>query len=294
MKKKLLITGADGQLGQELRVLEKEFPQFEFLFTNRHILPLDHLQAITDFVEQHRPDACINCAAYTAVDKAETERELAFKINGDAVGLLAAECKKINSPFIHISTDYVFDGSAGAPIREDHPVNPVNAYGASKLLGEQLALKNNPGSVIVRTSWVYSRFGNNFVKTMLRLMGEREQLNVVADQYGSPTYAADLAGALLKMMTLLTGPDCRQEDFAGIYHYANTGIITWHVFADAIRALSGSACKVQPITTDEYPTPAKRPVYSAMDTRKIQNTFNLEIPFWKDSLQNCLQLLVGQ
>lgn len=294
MKKKLLITGADGQLGQEIRQREKEFPEFEFMFTSRHNLPLNNLEAITHYFEEHRPNGCINCAAYTAVDKAENEKELAFLINGEAVGRLASECRKLNIPFLHISTDYVFDGTVHEPLSEEHPVNPVNAYGASKLLGEQLALKNNPGSVIVRTSWVYSRFGNNFVKTMLRLMGEREELNVVADQYGSPTYAADLAAALLKIMTNLTSPDCRIDDFAGIYHYANAGIITWHTFADVIRERSGSACRVNPITTDQYPTPAKRPAFSVMDTRKIQNRFKLEIPFWKDSLQKCLQFLIGQ
>jgi len=294
MKKKILVTGANGQVGQELKRLSTSYPGFEFLFTTRETLSFEITDTIISYFKANQIDLCINCAAYTAVDKAETEKETAFQVNGEAVGVLATECHKRNIPLIHISTDYVFDGTATTPISEENAVSPVNAYGASKLKGEELALKNNPLTVIVRTSWVYSQFGNNFVKTMLRLMKEREQLNVVADQFGGPTYAADLAEALLKIASLLSESGAVPESFAGRYHYANTGKISWFEFADAIRELSGSKCAVHPIATEQFPTPAKRPAYSVMDTRKIQNTFQIEIPFWKDSLQRCLQLLLKQ
>ncbi len=292
MKKKILVTGANGQVGQELRQLSLIHPEFDFLFTTRETLSLENLEEIPVFFGKNQFDICINCAAYTAVDKAESEKELAFRINGEAPGRIASECRKMNIPLIHISTDYVFDGTATSPLREDDPVNPVNAYGASKLSGEELALKNNPDTVIVRTSWVYSSFGNNFVKTMLRLMRERKELNVVADQFGAPTYAADLASALLSIASVLTKPGNSLEHYAGIYHYANEGKISWYDFAESIRVLSGSPSVVHPIPTEQFPTPAKRPAYSVMDTRKIRETFGLEIPFWKDSLKRCLQILL--
>ena len=196
-------------------------------------------------------------------------------------------CKEHNTTFIHISTDYVFDGTATAPYKEDDPVSPVNLYGASKLKGEELAIQNNPHSIIIRTSWVYSSFGNNFVKTMLRLMSERESINVVSDQQGCPTYAADLAEAIMQIIQsnviIKTSP---------IFNYSNTGAINWYQFALAIKELSGSKCTVNPIAASQYPTPAKRPQYSVMDTNKIQQTFNLHIPEWKDSLENCLKILL--
>jgi dTDP-4-dehydrorhamnose reductase len=292
MKKNVLVTGANGQLGQELRQLSSGHPEFDFLFTTRETLSLENPEGISAFFGKNKFDICINCAAYTAVDKAESEKERAFRINGEAVGRIASECRKIKIPFIHISTDYVFDGTATSPLREDDPVNPVNAYGASKLSGEELALKNNPATVVIRTPWVYSSFGNNFVKTMLRLMRERKELNVVSDQFGAPTYAADLASALIKIATVLTQPGNSSEHHAGIYHYANEGKISWYDFAESIRVLSGSPCVVHPIPTEQFPTPAKRPAYSVMDTRKIRETFGLEIPFWKDSLKRCLQILL--
>jgi dTDP-4-dehydrorhamnose reductase len=191
-----------------------------------------------------------------------------------------------NATFIHISTDYVFDGTATIPYTEDFPVAPVNTYGATKLKGEELAALENPSSIIIRTSWVYSSFGNNFVKTMLRLMKEREQLNVVSDQLGCPTYAADLADAIMKIIG--SGKAGSQP---GIYNYSNTGVINWYQFAECIRELSGSNCVVNPIPSSSYPTPAKRPAYSVMDTTKIQQTFGVAIPDWKDSLKKCLALL---
>ena len=285
--KNILVTGANGQLGKEMQVIAAVYPACHFLFVTKEQLSIDDIDAVKGYFNANKIDVCVNCAAYTAVDKAETETAKAFLINADAVGNLAAVCAAQHALFIHISTDYVFDGTAITPYKEDHPVNPVNAYGASKLKGEELALQNNPDAVIIRTSWVYSSFGNNFVKTMLRLMSEKESINVVADQVGCPTYAADLAAAIMKII------DQFFEDKinAGIYNFSNQGIINWHQFAVAIKELSGSNCIVNPIPAAQYPTPAKRPNYSVLDTAKIQQTFNVTIPEWKDSLQKCLKLL---
>lgn len=285
-KKTILVTGANGQLGNEMRVISSAYPAYNFLFVTKDDLPIDDIDVVKKYFENHSIDYCVNCAAYTAVDKAETEPEKAMLINATAVGNLAIVCKTYNTQFIHISTDYVFDGTATVPYKEDHPVAPVNTYGATKLKGEELAQQNNPNSIIIRTSWVYSSFGNNFVKTMLRLMKEKEQLNVVSDQQGCPTYAADLATAIMQIIT-----SNKISEHPGIYNYSNTGVINWHQFAVAIKELSGSKCGVNPIPASNYPTPAKRPAYSVMDTAKIQQTFNIEIPFWKDSLQKCLSIL---
>ena len=285
-KKIILVTGANGQLGNEMRVASASYASYNFLFVTKDELPIDDMDAVKKYFADHPIDYCVNCAAYTAVDKAETEPEKALLINATAVGNLAAVCKASNALFIHISTDYVFDGTATVPYTEDHPVAPVNTYGATKLKGEELAQQNNPGSIIIRTSWVYSSFGNNFVKTMLRLMKEREQLNVVSDQEGCPTYAADLANAIMQIIT-----SGKAFEHPGIYNYSNTGVINWYQFAASIKELSGSKCVVHPIPSSNYPTPAKRPSYSVMDTAKIQQIFNIVIPFWKDSLQKCLPLI---
>ncbi len=282
----ILVTGANGQLGNEMQVIAASCPHYDFLFVTKDQLPIEDNAAVRHYFTANNIEACINCAAYTAVDKAETETASAFLVNADAVGNLAAVCKKQHALFIHISTDYVFDGTATTPYKEDHPVNPVNAYGASKLRGEELALQNNPDSIIIRTSWVYSSFGNNFVKTMLRLMSERESINVVDDQVGSPTYAADLAAAIMPIIDQSLAGKIN----AGIYNFSNKGVITWHQFATAIKELSGSHCIVNPIPAAQYPTPAKRPNYSVLDTTKIQQTFNVAIPEWKASLEKCLKL----
>ncbi len=286
--KTILITGANGQLGNEMQAIAASSPNYNFLFTDKEELAIDDLNALQEFFKLQPIYFCVNCAAYTAVDKAESEMELANRINGLAVGYLAAVCKENNSGFIHISTDYVFDGAADSPYVENHPVNPVNAYGTTKLNGEVLAQQNNPATIIIRTSWVYSFFGNNFVKTMLRLMKERESLNVVSDQLGCPTYAADLAAAIMKIIE----SNSTEKNIAGIYHYSNRGVTNWHEFAMAIKEFSGSNCIVNPITTSQYPTPAKRPQYSVMDTSKIQQTFNLQIPEWKESLKICIDKLL--
>jgi dTDP-4-dehydrorhamnose reductase len=296
----VLITGANGQLGNELRVLSAAYPAYDFLFVTRDELEISDPTAVKKYFDSDKIDYCINCAAYTAVDKAETEKEKAFHVNADAVGYLAKACEKHKVQLIHVSTDYVFDGTATEPIEENEHVSPLGVYGMSKLRGEQLAISNNENTIIIRTSWVYSSFGNNFVKTMLRLMKEKESINVVSDQRGCPTYAADLAAAIMKIVKQTT--DDRSQTtgglrsivgrLPGIYNYSNTGIISWYEFALAIKELSKSKCIVNPIPTAQYPTPAKRPQYSVLDTTKIQQTFNIVIPEWKESLQKCLGILL--
>ena len=294
-KKTILVTGANGQLGSEMQTIALDYSAYDFLFVTRNELPIDDEAALEKYFSKHRIDYCVNCAAYTAVDKAETETEKAFLINGAAVGNLAKYCKAQGAVFIHISTDYVFDGTSTNPYKEEDTVNPVNLYGASKLMGEELAILNNPNSIIIRTSWVYSSSGNNFVKTMLRLMKERESIQVVSDQMGCPTYAADLASAIMQIIEQLkinTDVLNQEGTVAHIFNYSNQGVINWYQFALAIKELSGSACEVNPILSSQYPTPAKRPQYSVMDTSKIQQTFHLVIPNWKNSLQNCIALLL--
>ena len=289
--KTILVTGANGQLGREMQVIATTYPAYDFTFVTKEELPIDDIAAVKTYFAAHSIDVCVNCAAYTAVDKAETDIEKANAINGTAVGNLAALCKQYNVLFIHISTDYVFDGTAASPYQINHPVSPVNAYGASKLLGEELALKNYPAAIIIRTSWVYSSFGNNFVKTMIRLMKDRDSLNVVADQEGCPTYAADLANAI---MQIIEQPSTILNNLlqpSTIFHYSNKGAINWYQFAVAIKEISGSNCVVNPIPSSQYPTPAKRPGYSVMDTSKIVETFQIVIPEWRDSLQRCMEIL---
>lgn len=294
-KKTILVTGANGQLGSEMRVVSQSHTAYDFLFVTKEEFNIEDAETVKQYFQLHSIDYCVNCAAYTAVDKAESDVETAMRINATAVGNLAAICKEQNARFIHISTDYVFDGTATVPYKEDDPVSPVNMYGASKLKGEVLAVENNPEAIIIRTSWVYSAFGNNFVKTMLRLMKDRESLNVVSDQQGCPTYAADLASAIMKIIIQLEHPSKGLIDTLSastIFNYSNCGVITWYQFADAIRELSQSNCKVNPIPAAQYPTPAKRPQYSVMDTTKIQQAFDLKIPEWKTSLEECIRLLV--
>lgn len=284
---KIIVTGANGQLGKEIRTLATAYPAFQFIFLSREDLPIHHFETVRNFFEITKPQFCINCAAYTAVDKAEEEKELAFQINAEAVGVLAAVCKKYSARFIHISTDYVFDGTAATPYKEDAVTNPVNTYGATKLKGEQEALQYNPSSIIIRTSWVYSEFGKNFVKTMMKLMSEREELKVVNDQVGSPTYAADLAEAILQIITASQISDTNWRP--GMYHFSNSGIISWYDFAAAIKEISGSKCNILPIPSSNFPTPAKRPSYSVFDKEKIQKTFGIVLKDWKESLRQCIR-----
>ena len=280
----VLVTGSNGQVGKELQQLASQYPQFRFVFASREDLPLHHFGLAENFFIGIHPQYCINCAAYTAVDKAESEPELATLVNGEAVGHLAALCKKYSTKLIHISTDYVFDGQQERPYTETDPTAPVSVYGRTKLLGEQLCLKEDPEAIIIRTAWVYSEFGNNFVKTMMRLMRDRMELNVVNDQIGAPTYAADLAKAILEIIST-------EKWIPGIYHYSNSGKISWYDFAEKICELIGSACKINPIPTSQYPTPAKRPFFSLLNTSKISETYAVEVPDWEQSLNKCIERL---
>ena len=283
----ILVTGANGQLASELKELSANLSGFKFLFTSKEDLPIEDLIALKSYFQNQSIQYCINCAAYTAVDKAESECEKAFLINAEAVGNLAAICKIHNSKFIHISTDYVYDGSTATPLKETDSTGPLNIYGNSKLKGEVIALTNNPASLVIRTSWVYSSYGANFVKTMLRLFKEKEQLNVVSDQVGSPTYAADLAAVII----LFIQKNEEGHSFSGIYNYSNSGVTNWYEFALVIKELSNSQCKILPTSTSAYPTPAQRPLYSVMNTGKLREDLQIEIPFWKDSLKKCLEKL---
>ena len=286
-EKTILVTGSGGQLGMEIWKLSDRYPSYKFLFVTKEDLPIDNFKLVKNFFEQQQIDHCINCAAYTAVDKAESEKEKAFLINADAAGNLAAICKAHQAQLIHISTDYVFDGTSSTPYKEEDGISPINVYGASKLRGEELVFNNNADAIIIRTSWVYSSFGNNFVKTILRLLSEKESINVVSDQYGCPTYAADLAEAIMTIVEKVN----EEHSQPGIFNYCNAGIISWYEFAKAIKKYIKSKCIIDPITTSEYPVTAKRPPYSVLDTTKIKETYNVAIPNWKDSLQTCLSFL---
>lgn len=281
---KIIVTGAGGQLASELSSVASSYPEFEFIFVSRKDLSIENHNAVYAYFEAKQPQYCINCAAYTAVDKAESDHEKAFLINGNATGTLASACLQYDTKFIHISTDYVFNGKGKYPYTEDQEVDPVNTYGASKLEGEELAVKHNPQSTIIRTSWVYSYYGSNFVKTMMRLMKEKSSINVVNDQKGSPTYAADLAKALIEIIKY-------GNWIPGLYNYSNHGIITWFDFALAIKEITASSCDIVPISASEYITAAKRPEYSVLDTQKIRSIFNIFIPEWKESLSKCIYLL---
>jgi dTDP-4-dehydrorhamnose reductase len=276
--KKILVTGSNGQLGSELAVLSSNYPQYEWIFADRTKVPLDDLEILQTQLEVIQPNIIFNCGAYTAVDKAETEKELAFKVNHLAVELIAKYAQENDVQLIHISTDYVFDGTSSIALNEDEATNPVNIYGASKRAGEIACLQENPNAIIIRTSWVYSQFGNNFVKTMQRLMQERDALNVVNDQIGSPTYAADLAQA---MIVILESPDWTP----GIYNYSNEGEISWYEFALTINEFGLYNCNISGIPSASYPTPAKRPEFSLLDKKKIKEVYNLVIPDYKESLK---------
>lgn len=284
----IVVTGKNGQLGSELQLLAPLYDaQYDFLFVDRSQLDLASNDSIDNFFAAHTPSIVINCAAYTAVDKAETDRESAFQINGAAVGKLAAHAAAVNALFITVSTDYVFNGNGTSPYLPSDATDPINYYGESKAVGEQLALVNNPNSIIIRTSWVYSRFGNNFVKTMMRLMGERSSLHVVGDQIGAPTYAADLAAAIMHMVAQKVAGN----KHSGIYHYSNNGNISWYDFAVAIAKLIHSNCAVTKIGSEAFPTPAKRPRYSLMDCSAIIQDFGVQQPAWEDSLKVCISLI---
>lgn len=283
MSKKILITGANGQLGREIQFIAGDY-DLDFFFTDVDELDITDKEEVKRFIETKAIDCIVNCAAYTAVDKAEDDKEMAYKINAEAVENLAeAACGKAS--LIHISTDYVFPGTQqSTPLKEADRLEPRSVYGQSKLAGETILQAICPDSIIIRTSWLYSAYGNNFVKTMLRLGAERESLNVVCDQIGTPTSAADLARAIL---TIISG----QKLVPGIYHYSNEGRISWFDFSCEIMRQAGLACKVHPVPSSEYPTRAERPLYSVLDKTKIKETFHLTIPSWEESLTACLARL---
>jgi dTDP-4-dehydrorhamnose reductase len=290
MKPLIAVSGKNGQLGWELEKLSSLYPQFQFIFTDKDELDITDTEQLRSFFQKSRPAVFINCAAYTAVDKAETEQVIAYKVNAEALGSLALECKEYDTLLISFSTDYVFDGKGTEPYKEDHSTHPVNYYGYTKQVGEQLALQNWEKTIIIRTSWVYSAHGNNFVKTMLRLMKQRSDITVVNDQLGSPTYAKDLAEAVMMIVDAFPNNDQRTMH-NGIYHFSNDGVISWFDFASAIKERSGLSCDIHPIPTTEFPTPAKRPHYSVLDKGKIVSDFDVQLKDWKQSLADCIAVI---
>ena len=282
---KILVIGSSGQLASELKQQQDQFSSYQFLFTSQIDINISDKKSVESVFKSFQPNYLINCAAYTAVDKAESEQTRAFEINEKGVHNLASLSKEYSCYLIHISTDFVFDGKKSSPYKEDDQTNPLSIYGLSKLKGEEAILASGCDYTIIRTSWLYSSFGNNFVKTMMRLGAEKESLNVVADQIGSPTYCADLADLILSQL----------ENFPknknSIYHYSNEGIASWYDFAVEIMQQNELKCQVNPIPTSGYPTPAIRPSYSVMDKSKIKHDFNLDIPHWKESLAKCILLL---
>ena len=281
----ILVTGCNGQLGNEIQLLEKENPQHCFFNTDVEELDITDQLAVEQFVAQNKIEGIINCAAYTAVDKAESNKELCTSLNTVAPAYLAAAIDKRNGWMIHISTDYVFDGTKHTPYVEDDTPCPNSVYGSTKLAGELGVRKFCKKSMIIRTAWLYSTFGNNFVKTMIRLGKEKEQLGVIFDQIGTPTYARDLAVVIMTAINKGIQPD--------VYHFSNEGVISWYDFTKAIHRIAGiNTCHVKPLHTTEYPTPASRPAYSVLDKTKLKNAYGIEIPYWEESLAECIKKLV--
>ena len=284
--KKILIIGGNGQLGNCLNKLISEYAlDYEFHFTDYDTLDITNQKQINEYFSEYEPHYCINVSAYTAVDLAEQEKEKAFAINAEGVKYLAEACAEKGIDLIHISTDYVFSGDTNIPYSEGEFTNPLSVYGASKLEGENLALENNPKTIIIRTSWLYSEFGKNFVKTMLNLFGSKDKLNVVADQFGQPTNANDLAEVIMKIIST-------EEKEYGVFHFSNYPETTWFDFAKKIAELSKSKIKINPISTEQYPTPAKRPMRSTMCLDKIENSYNIEPKYWENSLEECMEILL--
>ncbi len=279
---KILITGCNGQLGNELQLLEKNYPNHQWLNTDVEELDITNQLAVNQFVAENKVDGIVNCAAYTAVDKAESDRQLATALNTEAPAYLAAAIEKRGGWLLHISTDYVFDGTNHTPYVETDTPCPDSVYGSTKLAGEMGVMKFCRKTMIIRTGWLYSTFGNNFVKTMLRLGRERDKLGVVFDQVGTPTYAHDLAQAIMTAIEQGVKP--------GIFHFSDEGVCSWYDFAKAIHRMAGiNRCQVSPLHTEEYPTPASRPHYSVLDKTKIKQTYGIVIPQWEESLQKCLE-----
>ena len=282
--KNILITGCNGQLGNEMQLQAAKNTQYNYFFTDVAELDITNRDAVVSFVKDNEIDCIVNCAAYTAVDKAEENEELANLLNNIAPGYLAEAVETRGGALIQISTDYVFDGTAHIPYKETESTCPNSVYGRTKLAGEQNAQAHCKNTVIIRTAWLYSTFGNNFVKTMIRLGKEKEQLGVIFDQIGTPTYAGDLADAIMTVINKGIVP--------GVYHFSNEGTISWYDFTKAIHRIAGiKNCKVNPLHTEEYPTPAARPHYSVLDKTKIKQTYGIEVPYWEDSLAECIAKL---
>lgn len=290
---KLLITGAEGQLGSEIKSLAPDFPSLDFIYTDIPSLDLTKETEVHGFIGKEKPDIVINCAAYTNVDQAEEDPVKAGLLNRDVLKTLSSACKKYETFLIHISTDYVFDGTNSRPYIEDDPVNPNSAYGKTKMEGEGEILISGVKSIVIRTSWLYSAFGNNFVKSMIKLGKERDELGIVFDQVGTPTYAHDLAMAILEISDK-TAKD-KNAFIPGIYHYSNEGVASWYDFTLSIFEIYGiENCSVKPIDTSQYPTPANRPAYSVLNKSKIKRTFNIVIPHWRESLKKCIDKIKSQ
>lgn len=286
MQKKILVAGSNGQLGNCIRKIAPDFElDYDFIFADSQTLDVTDEGKVNDFFAEYKPDFCINASAYTAVDLAEKEEDKAFAINAYGVANLASSCAEYNTILIHVSTDYVFDGETNLDYSEDDFTNPIGVYGKSKLLGEELALENNLKTVILRTSWLYSEFNKNFVKTMLNLFSQRDELGIVADQFGQPTNANDLAEAI---MAIVESPD---KNF-GVFHFSNYPETTWFDFAKKIAEFSHSKIKLSPLKTEEYPTPAKRPQRSTMNLDKIEKVYQIEPKHWENSLEDCVELLI--
>lgn len=285
----IIVTGSDGQLGSEIKEIARDAQWANFEFTTIAELDITDSAAVDKMISAKKYDFLINCSAYTAVDKAETEREMAFKVNSLGVETLAKACAQNNTKVVHISTDYVFDGTACKPYMESDTPNPQSVYGESKLRGEQKLMEHQPQSVIIRTSWLYSAYAHNFVKTVLKYSSERDEMRVVFDQVGTPTYAADLAKTIIQIIekTIKGG-----KFIPGIYHYSNEGVTSWYDFATEITHLASLKCNIVPIETSEYPTPAQRPHYSVMNKKKIKTDYQITIPHWKTSLDKCIDRIL--
>ena len=285
----ILITGSNGQLGSEIKDLVTNYKNFNFFFMDLPELNICKSEELNTFIVDQNINAVINCAAYTAVDKAEKDEHTAQKVNSEGVLNLVNALKKVNGKLIHISTDYVFDGNHSQPYKESDPVSPVGVYGETKRAGELAVLNSSIDALVIRTSWMYSVYGNNFLKTMLKLGHDKDELGVIFDQVGTPTNASDLAKTCLDILAYSKEANINSK--GKIYHYSNEGVTSWYDFAKAIMELGSIDCKIRPIETKDYPTPAKRPHYSVLNKSKIKTDFNIQIPNWRDSLDKCIEKL---
>jgi dTDP-4-dehydrorhamnose reductase len=284
---RVLITGSNGQLKSEIKELAANYKKLDFVFKDLPELDICNFEALQSFIIDYNINIVINCAAYTAVDKAEEDAEIAEKVNSNGVLNLVNALETIDGKLIHISTDYVFDGNHFSPYKESDPVSPIGVYGETKRAGELAALNSAIDAIVIRTSWLYSSYGNNFVKTMLRLGNEKENLGVIFDQVGTPTYARDLAKTCLEILTAVNS--AKISNNGNLYHYSNEGVASWYDFAISIMELGGQNCKVNSIQTKDYLTLAKRPQYSVLNKSKIKTDFKIEIPYWRDSLKDCIE-----